>query len=96
MNINYGWEKMTDKRYLDELINIEAEKIAAEKTDNFFAICVLIGIFLTGCIAGMAGNESYIKNTVKQSVIQELCEKQQYDFCETSKVIYKIKDNNQK
>ena len=84
---------MENKRFFDELINTEAEKIASEKTDNFIAIVALIGIFLAGCIAGMIEGETYGSSKARQSVVQELCEKHQYDFCETSKVIYKIKEN---
>lgn len=86
-------EKMSDERFLKELIKEEAKKIASEKSGNFIAIVTLIGIFLAGCIAGMIEGENYGSRKAKQSVIQELCEKQQYDFCETSKVIYKIKEN---
>lgn len=87
---------MTDKRFFDELINIKAEEIASEKTDNFIVIVTLIGIFLVGCVTGMSVCDVFVMNKARQSLIQELCEKQKYDFCETSKIIYKIKDNNQK
>ena len=84
---------MENKLFLDELINTKAEKIASEKTDNFISIVVLIGIFLAGCIAGKIEGETNGSRKARQSVVQELCEKHQYDFCETSKVIYKIKNN---
>lgn len=87
---------MTDKRFLDELIKTKAEKIASEKTDNLIAIVIVIGIFLAGFIAGMIEGETFGSRKARQSVVQELCEKKQYDFCETRKIIYKIKDNNQK
>lgn len=86
---------MTDKRFLDEFIKTKAEKIASEKTDNFFAIVTLFGIFLAGCIVGMISGSNFVMHNARQSVVQELCEKQQYDFCETSKIIYKIKNNKQ-
>lgn len=41
----------------------------------------------------MIEGETYGSSKARQSVVQELCEKHQYDFCETSKVIYKIKDD---
>lgn len=87
---------MTDKLFLDELIKTKAEKIASEKTDNLIAIVTVIGIFLVGFIVGSVTGSYFWIHNARQSVIQELCEKQQYDFCETSKIIYKIKDNNQK
>ena len=30
----------------------------------------------------------------KQKLIQEVCTRQQYDFCETKNVIYKLKEEN--
>ena len=86
---------MANERFLDELIKTKAEKIASEKTDNFIVIVTLFGIFLGGCIVGMVSGSHFVIHNVRQSVVQELCEKQQYDFCETSKVIYKIKNNKQ-
>ena len=86
---------MTNERFLDELIKTKAEEIASEKTDNLIAIVTLVGIFLAGSIAGMVSGSNFVMHEARQSDIQELCEKQQYDFCETSKVIYKIKNNKQ-
>lgn len=33
-------------------------------------------------------------NEVKDNVVQELCERQQYDFCEVVKIEYKLKEDN--
>lgn len=85
---------MTDKCFLDEVAELKAKKIALEKSGDFLAIVTLIGIFVAGCIVGMIQGATFSLSKSKQSVVQELCEKKQYDFCETSKVIYKLKITN--
>ena len=82
------------KTFLNEVTELEAKKIALEKSGNFLAIVTLIGIFLGGYIVGMIQGATFSLSKTKQSVIQELCEKQQYDFCEPTKILYKMKDNN--
>lgn len=82
------------KTFLNEVTKLEAKKIALEKSSNFLAIVTLIGIFLSGCIVGMIEGATFSSNKARQDVIQELCEKQQYDFCEPTKIIYKMKHNS--
>ena len=82
------------KTFLNEVTKLEAKKIALEKSSNFLAIVTLIGIFLGGCIVGMIEGATFSSNKARQSVVQELCEKKQYDFCEPTKIIYKMKSSN--
>lgn len=77
----------------NEVTELEAKKIALEKSGNFLAIVTLIGIFLGGCVVGMIQGATFTLNKAKQSVVQELCEKKQYDFCEQTKILYKMKSN---
>jgi hypothetical protein len=80
------------KTFLNEVTKLEAKKIALEKSGNFIAIITLIGIFLAGCVVGMIEGATFTLNKARQSVVQELCEKKQYDFCEQTKILYKMKD----
>lgn len=77
----------------NEVTELEAKKIALEKSGNFLAIVTLLGIFLGGCVVGMIQGATFTLNKARQSVIQELCEKKQYDFCEQTKILYKMKNN---
>jgi hypothetical protein len=42
----------------------------------------------------MIEGPAFSSNKAKQSVVQELCEKKQYDFCEQTKILYKMKSSN--
>lgn len=84
---------MKNENFLNEVTKLDAKKIALEKSDNFLAIVILIGIFLGGCIVGMIKGATFSSNKAKQSVVQELCEKHQYNFCEKTKILYKMKNN---
>ena len=82
------------KPFLNEVTKLEAKKIAQENSDNFLAIVTLLGIFIAGFIAGIVTGSYFWMHNTRQPVIQELCEKQQYDFCEPTKIIYKMKGNS--
>ena len=48
----------------------------------------LAGIFVIGAISGVL---CLIDLSARRSLIQELCNRQQYDFCKVDKVFYKLK-----
>lgn len=82
------------KTFLNEVAKSEAEKIAEEKSDNFIILATLLGIFFVGFVVGIVTGSYFWIHNARQSVVQELCEKQQYDFCEPTKIMYKMKGNS--
>ena len=58
---------------------------------GFCSACFFCGlfVFILFLIVYAAVNE------VKDNVVQELCERQQYDFCEVVKIEYKLKELKQ-
>ena len=80
------------KPFMGEVVKLETEKIAEEKTDNFIILATILGIFFAGFIVGIVTGSYFWTHNTRQPVIQELCEKQQYDFCAVKKVIYTTKE----
>ena len=80
------------KSFYSESVKMDAEKIVDEKIKNFWTavVCIvtLLMFFILGCIAG----EIVGKKDGRKELVQELCDKQQYDFCVVKKVIYSIKE----
>ena len=65
--------------------------------DGFFAFITTVIFVLIFIIVIMAGVFIFGKGESKYRaiVINELCQKQQYDFCEVKETIYKLKDQEQ-
>lgn len=82
------------KPFMDEAVKMDAEKIVNEKMQNFWTAVICITILLMCTLIGWSVGESIGETEGRKEMIQELCEKQQYDFCEPTKIIYKMKDNN--
>ena len=80
------------KPFMNEVSKIDAEKIVNEKMQNFWTVTVfllmILMFFILGCIAG----ETVGEKDGRKELVQELCDKQQYDFCVVKKVIYSIKE----
>lgn len=78
------------KPFMNEVSKIDAEKIVNEKMQNFWTVTVfllmLLVFFILGCITG----DVFGEREGRKEQIQELCTKQQYDFCAVEKVIYKV------
>lgn len=80
------------KPFMDEVANINAEKIADEKIKEFWTAVVCILILLMFFILGGITGETIGERDGRNEIIQELCATQQYDFCVVKKVIYSIKE----
>lgn len=52
-------------------------------------ICVLIVILFTHMFIGLISHVN-----ARERLIQELCTKKQYDFCEVNKTVYKLKEQD--
>lgn len=81
------------KTFLNEAAKPEAEKIADEKIKDFWTAVVCITILLMCALVGWGVGESIGETEGRKELIQELCEKKQYDFCEQTKILYKMKNN---
>ena len=58
-----------------------------EEQSNFLPLMILVVMFLIGFVAG-----ALVSNIVtKKEITQELCNRQQYDFCVVDKTIYRMK-----
>lgn len=82
------------KTFLNEVAKSEAEKIVEEKKNDFWTAVVCITILLMCALIGWSVGESIGETEGRKELIQELCEKQQHDFCEPTKIIYKMKSNS--
>lgn len=80
------------KPFMNEVSKMDAEKIVNDKIKYFWnaVVCILMLLmfFILGCIVG----ETVGKKDGRKELVQELCDKQQYDFCVVKKVIYSIKE----
>lgn len=80
------------KPFMNEVSKMDAEKIVNDKIKDFWTavVCILMLLmfFILGCIAG----ETVGEKDGRKKLVQELCDKQQYDFCAVKKVIYSIKE----
>lgn len=54
---------------------------------------VLIVVGISYVISLLMLNINAYKEEGKRQLIQELCTRQQYDFCETKKIIYTLKED---
>lgn len=79
------------KTFMDEVAKLEAEKIVEEKKNDFWTAIICITVLLMCTLIGGSVGESIGETEGRKELIQELCAKQQYDFCAVEKVIYKVK-----
>lgn len=70
---------------MPNILNGFFEFIAAFLIALVVIILILIGVIFSG-----KGEDEY-----REIVINELCQKQQYDFCEVKETVYKLKELEQ-
>lgn len=80
------------KSFYSESVKMDAEKIVDEKIKDFWTAVVCIVILLMFFILGGIAGDTVGEREGRKEMIQELCAKQQYDFCVVKKVIYSIKE----
>lgn len=80
------------KPFMDEAVKMDAERIAEEKIKDFWTAVICILMLLMFFILGGVAGEIVGEREGRKETIQELCAKQQYDFCAVKKVIYSIKE----
>ena len=80
------------KPFMNEVVKMDAEKIVNEKIKDFWTAVVCISMLLMFFILGGIAGDTVGEKEGREEMIQELCAKQQYDFCTVKKVIYSIKE----
>ena len=81
------------KPFMDEAVKMDAEKIVNEKMLNFWTAILCIFIMFMCAAVGFSIGAGVGEREGSKETIQELCSKQQYDFCVVKKVIYSIKED---
>ena len=81
------------KSFYSESVKMDAEKIVDEKIKDFWTAVVCIVTLLMFFILGGIAGDTVGEREGRKEMIQELCTKQQYDFCVVETVIYSIKED---
>lgn len=81
------------KPFSTEVAKMDAEKIVDEKIKDFWTAVVCILMLLMFFILGGIAGDTVGEREGRKEMIQELCTKQQYDFCVVKTVIYSIKED---
>ena len=84
-----------NKTFMNEVAKMDAEKIVNEKMQNFWTAILCICILFMCAVAGFAFGEGVGEREGRKEIVQELCAKQQYDFCTVEKVIYNLKKQSE-